>query len=72
MAGGWGDDSFAGTKGLTFCSVTAARYRMGGGLGRDTLYGGPGDDILHARADDGTSDYLNCGPGNDTAYVAGE
>ena len=42
---------------------------MGGGLGRDTLYGGPGDDILHARADDGASDYLNCGQGTDVAYV---
>ena len=29
----------------------------------------PGDDVLHALADDDDPDTLNCGPGNDTAKV---
>jgi hypothetical protein len=38
-------------------------------LGRDYAHGGPGDDTLHALADDNRLDTLDCGPGNDTAYL---
>jgi Ca2+-binding RTX toxin-like protein len=40
-----------------------------GGRGQDRLYGGPGDDVLHALADDNQRDLLDCGPGNDVAWV---
>ena len=40
-----------------------------GGLGADVEYGGPGDDTLHSLANDNARDTLDCGPGNDTAYV---
>jgi hypothetical protein len=38
-----------------------------GGSGADHLYGGPGNDTLQAR--DGARDYVDCGPGHDTAVV---
>ncbi len=40
-----------------------------GGRGADRLYGGRGDDTLYALANDNQRDYLDCGPGNDTAWV---
>ncbi len=42
---------------------------MGGGNGRDALYGKDGDDVLFSRADDRIGDYLNCGPGWDQAFI---
>ena len=39
------------------------------GSGVDVAYGGPGNDVLHALADDSQLDVLDCGPGNDVAYV---
>jgi hypothetical protein len=33
------------------------------------VYGGSGNDTLHALAPDGDVDLLNCGPGNDKAFV---
>jgi hypothetical protein len=38
-----------------------------GGAGRDGLYGGGGNDRVQAR--DRTRDYVDCGPGRDTATV---
>ena len=40
-----------------------------GGSGADRLYGGDGNDTLHALAADGKPDVLNCGRGDDTAFV---
>jgi hypothetical protein len=40
-----------------------------GGWGSDRLYGGAGSDELHALAADGKLDVLNCGPGQDEAFV---
>jgi hypothetical protein len=40
-----------------------------GGLGADREFGGPGDDSLHALAFDHRVDILDCGAGNDTAYL---
>lgn len=40
-----------------------------GGRGADQLYGGPGDDVLHALADDDQRDVVDCGPGNDRAWL---
>ena len=39
------------------------------GAGADVQYGGEGNDVLHALANDNQRDVLGCGPGNDTAYV---
>ena len=39
------------------------------GAGADVQYGGEGNDVFHALANDNQRDVLNCGPGNDTAYV---
>ncbi len=33
------------------------------------MFGGPGDDTLHALAADGDPDVLDCGAGRDTAKV---
>ena len=40
-----------------------------GGWGADRVFGGEGNDDLHALAPDGQPDLLNCGPGNDKAFV---
>ncbi len=40
-----------------------------GGWGPDRVFGGSGNDELHALAPDGDPDLLNCGPGNDKAWV---
>jgi hypothetical protein len=39
------------------------------GAGRDVQYGGRGDDVLHALANDNQVDLLDCGPGDDVAIV---
>jgi Ca2+-binding RTX toxin-like protein len=39
------------------------------GAGADVQYGGPGNDILHALANDNEADILDCGTGFDVAYV---
>src|SRR5205814_1216281 len=38
-------------------------------LRAEVQYGGDGNDILHALANDNQPDILNCGPGYDVAYV---
>ena len=39
------------------------------GAGADVQYGGQGNDVLHALANDNQPDILDCGPGYDVAYV---
>lgn len=39
------------------------------GVGADRESGGRGDDVLHALANDNRVDVLDCGPGNDVAYL---
>ena len=41
---------------------------MSGRAGRDRLYGGYGNDVLHGSLD-GEKDYFYCGPGRDEAVV---
>jgi uncharacterized protein len=56
-----GDDTVAGGNG---------RDLLFGGRGADTLSGGDGNDRLHAVAQDGQMDVLDCGAGNhDVAIV---
>ena len=40
-----------------------------GGWGSDTVNGGEGNDRLHALAPDKQPDVLNCGPGQDVAFI---
>jgi hypothetical protein len=42
---------------------------MWAGPGADVQYGGTGNDVLHALANDNQPDVLDCGPGYDVAYV---
>ena len=42
---------------------------MWAGSGRDRQFGGPGDDVLHALADDDQLDVLDCGRGQDVAWL---
>ena len=39
------------------------------GRGRDAEFGGPGTDVLHALADDDQLDIVDCGSGNDVAWL---
>jgi Ca2+-binding RTX toxin-like protein len=41
---------------------------MWGNSGNDDLYGDDGDDTIDV-SDDDAGDSVDCGPGNDTAYV---
>ena len=43
---------------------------MWAGGGADRQFGGPGDDVLHALADDDQVDGLDCGPGQDVAWLS--
>lgn len=58
LSGGPGDDSLFGAEGAD---------NIVGGTGNDGLNGDAGGDVLDA--DDGARDIVNCGPGNDTAFV---
>jgi Ca2+-binding RTX toxin-like protein len=40
------------------------------GRGRDAEFGGPGNDVLHALADDNQFDVVDCGSGNDVAWLS--
>jgi Ca2+-binding RTX toxin-like protein len=42
---------------------------MWAGRGADRQFGGPGDDVLHALADDDQMDGLDCGSGQDVAWL---
>jgi len=58
LIGGWGDDVIRGGDG---------RDELVGGPGRDRLFGGNHDDVIKAQG--GDADIVDCGDGDDTAYV---
>ena len=60
MSGNKGDDVVSGNDG---------HDSVFGGWGADRVFGGSGDDELHALAADGQPDLLDCGPGDDKAFV---
>jgi Ca2+-binding RTX toxin-like protein len=62
-----GDDCAWGEAGNDKLSGSTGRDRLDGGTGHDRISGGSGDDTIYAR--DNTSDSIDCGAGNDTAYV---
>ena len=50
-------------------TVAADRTRCGPVRGADRQFGGPGNDVLHALADDDQMDGLDCGRGQDVAWL---
>ena len=62
-----GNDTFIGNAGANTLLGVDGNDTLDGGAGNDVLSGGDGDDTIRAR--DGFADFVNCGPGNDTAEV---
>ncbi len=56
--GGRGNDHLYGGRG---------NDSLYGGSGTDRIYGGYGDDFVSSVGDDSNRDYVDCGPGYDTA-----
>lgn len=56
--GGTGNDSLYGNRG---------NDSLYGGKGTDRIYGGYGNDFVSSVGDDSDGDYVDCGPGYDTA-----
>jgi Ca2+-binding RTX toxin-like protein len=83
LGGGAGNDTLDGGKGKDRLRGGPGEDILIGGRGRDKIAGGagldqinmrdgvelasPGNDVIRAR--DGGPDEINCGDGNDTAYV---
>jgi Ca2+-binding RTX toxin-like protein len=65
--GGAGGDSLIGNELTNLLDGDAGDDVITAGAGSDALLGGTGADQLNAR--DGTIDYVECGPGPDTAIV---
>lgn len=61
------DDAIFGRGGRDRIFGKRGNDRLSGGPGRDRIYGGPGRDLILARG--GGADFVDCGPGKDTARV---
>jgi len=64
---GSGNDYLVGNKGNNAFFGNAGNDTIFGGGGIDAFFGGAGNDIIHAK--NGNKDYIDGGPGIDTAYV---
>ena len=64
-----GDDAIYGHAGDDLLVGGLGDDAIWAGHGRDRESGGPGNDTLHALADDNQLDVLDCGPGDDVAYL---
>jgi len=69
ILGGEGNDIIDGDRGSgNVCDLPGVVIS-----GADKILGGPGDDVLFhgskASSPDGNRDYLDCGPGNDEAWI---
>ncbi len=62
-----GNDTLTGSAGANTLTAGEGNDTLDGAAGNDVLNGGNGDDTLRAR--DGFADFVNCGPGADTAEV---
>ncbi len=62
-----GNDDCYGGSGADEIYCGYGNDRIDGGFGTDVLFGGPGNDTIATA--DGQFDRVNCGTGNDTAYV---
>jgi Ca2+-binding RTX toxin-like protein len=62
-----GPDSLYGGNGADLITGGDGNDLIAGGYGSDFLYGGPGNETIYAA--DHIPDHVDCGPGNDTAWV---
>jgi Ca2+-binding RTX toxin-like protein len=78
IRGGAGDDTISGGAGNDVLRGRKGNDTVNGGDGDDVIWvghgadvqnGGEGDDRMHALANDGQLDRLDCGPGQDVAIV---
>jgi len=67
LKGGPGNDCVSGQGGADRVSGETGDDLLKGGRGKDRIRGGEGDDVVRARR--GARDRINCGPGDDIAYV---
>jgi Ca2+-binding RTX toxin-like protein len=67
-----GNDSLRGNPGDDWLWGGPGDDSIWGGVGADREFGGPGNDALHALAFDHRVDVLDCGAGDDTAYLNGD
>lgn len=67
LGGQAGNDELYGFGGDDLLAGGEGDDELYGGPGRDLLLGGEGDDFIEAR--DGVVEYVDCGPGKDTAGV---
>jgi Ca2+-binding RTX toxin-like protein len=67
--GGRGDDVIKGGEDNDVEYGGAGNDSMWVGRGADAEYGGPGEDVLHALADDNRMDIVDCGAGQDVAWL---
>lgn len=62
-----GDDSLFGRPGNDQIYGGSGNDKLYGGRGTDRIYGGYGNDFVNSVGDDSNADYVDCGPGYDTA-----
>ena|SRR5215208_2321342 len=67
LTGNGGNDDCYGGSGADTISCGAGNDRIDGGFGEDELSGGPDNDTILAA--DGQVDQVDCGGGDDAAYV---
>jgi len=67
LMGKGGNDDCYGGSGNDEIRCGAGNDRIDGGFGQDDLFGDIGNDTISAA--DGQVDVVDCGEGNDTAYV---
>jgi Ca2+-binding RTX toxin-like protein len=67
IIGRGGPDDCYGGSGMDVVRCGSGNDRIDGGFGEDELFGRAGDDTISAA--DGQEDQVNCGAGDDTAYV---
>jgi Ca2+-binding RTX toxin-like protein len=69
LNGGAGRDVLATDGGPVGEHGGAGADRLYGGAGADVLNGDDGDDVIHSEGDAPGADEVDCGAGNDVAYV---
>lgn len=70
--GDLGNDTLFGDVGNDWVYGDDGADTLYGGTESDFLSGGRGNDLLNSVEPDGVADYLDCGPGWDTANIHGE
>jgi hypothetical protein len=70
LVGGPGHDRISGGSGTDELFGGAGDDSLSGGDGNDVMIAGPGDDVIRSNAADSGTDLVDCGAGNDTAYLS--